>query len=174
MIYTCPLEKFSDPAGQQDLLHMNVVEDDADQASSPSILALATMHDGRTVSLDSTGSIRVWEVQTGLSAKHRLRNNKKFEAHRSGILGLQLLNEQVSPGMAFLAWSSDGTVSTWDFEGGCVDSTRLEIRQGERLADHTQNEIRALQVFGSNMMCVSGDRRGMLRLVSHTMFCMTL
>jgi len=169
-LYTCPLEQLSDPDGYQDLLGKDVVQDATEQVSNPSILGLATMHDGRVVSLDSAGGIRVLEIQSGASAKPGMSGNQKYEAHRSGILGLQLLDEQVNPGMAFLAWSSDGTISMWDFEGACVHSTRLPPRQGDWLADHTQNEIRALQVFGPSLTCVSGDRRGMLRSVYHTIF----
>ncbi|EED15493.1 WD repeat protein [Talaromyces stipitatus ATCC 10500] len=128
-----------------------------------SIAYLAT----HIVTVDSSRAIHVCPVNVfGNGDDGGALRDSLVPAHRDQVLGVRSL---VTPNVYkadFYTWSCEGSVNFWDMQGRCRASKKVELEQLASGEDEVANELKVLRVTEDANTFVSGDRYGVLRVLS--------
>ncbi|GAQ06534.1 hypothetical protein ALT_3855 [Aspergillus lentulus] len=87
-------------------------------------------------------------------------------AHRDAVLGISPLPDVNELQANFFTWSSNGTVKFWDTKGRCKDSRTVTIEQPLGSDEIQTNELKILRATQDLKLFVSGDKMGVLRVLS--------
>uniref|UniRef100_A0A093V2X6 Mitogen-activated protein kinase-binding protein 1 n=2 Tax=Talaromyces marneffei PM1 TaxID=1077442 RepID=A0A093V2X6_TALMA len=87
-------------------------------------------------------------------------------AHRDQVLGVGPLKLPNVYKADFFTWSCEGSVNFWDMQGRCRASKKVELEQLAWGEDEVANELKVLRVAEDANAFVSGDRYGVLRVLS--------
>jgi WD40 repeat protein len=88
-----------------------------------------------------------------------------FNSHHGPVGGLQLVNPQ-STGGSFFTWSASGKVMFWDQSGDLIRSGQILVEQIPSAEQDGFNELKVVRQLPRSDCFISGDRLGILKLVS--------
>lgn len=128
-------------------------------------MAMASML-GHLFTLDSNHSIKIINMSTvdGVPVPNSMV--RELPAHKDAVLGVRLLPSNHHTGAAFFTWSTGGLVHFWSLEGVNRGDFSVELEQPTDSEDDVSNELRVLRISAMGDYFVSGDKYGVLRLVS--------
>ncbi|PCH06977.1 Hypothetical protein PENO1_014570 [Penicillium occitanis (nom. inval.)] len=119
------------------------------------------------VTVDSTKAIHVCPVESfGHGDDEETLRNSLVPAHRDQVLGVGPLKMPNVYEADFFTWSCEGSVNFWDMEGRCRASKKVELEQMAWGEDEVANELKVLRVAEDANTFISGDRYGVLRVLS--------
>lgn len=118
------------------------------------------------VTIDATRGINVY-LMAALNDDGELGHSQvSMPAHRDPVLGIASLEVPNDLSAEFFTWSSKGNVHFWDTQGTCRDSRRIDLEQLPGNEDGLANELKILRATPRMDLFVSGDRFGVLRIMS--------
>lgn len=92
--------------------------------------------------------------------------DRVLPAHRDSVLGIRSLKKPNSFDADFFTWSCRGIVHFWDIEGKCRASRNVPVDRLPNDEDDMANELKALAAAGNMDFFVSGDKLGVLRILT--------
>lgn len=128
-------------------------------------MAMASML-GHLFTLDSNHSIKIINMSTVDSVPVPNSMVRELPAHKDAVLGVRLLPNNHLSGASFFTWSIGGLVHFWSLEGVNRGDFSIELEQPTDSEDDVSNELRVLRISPMGDYFVSGDKYGVLRLVS--------
>ncbi|KAJ5666369.1 uncharacterized protein N7477_008817 [Penicillium maclennaniae] len=87
-------------------------------------------------------------------------------AHRDPVLGVRRLKTPNAFSADFFSWSRNGSVNFWEAKGKCLQSKTVPFEQDLLIEDDIANELKVLRAGDNADWFVSGDKFGVLRLLS--------
>ena len=115
------------------------------------------------IAIDSNTNIRVLLDVDGKSFKPC----RSHESHHDPVQGLHLLYNSQNLG-GFCTWSRSGHIMFWDVDGKLRLSQHIGIDQLGREVDEYSNELRVVRASSSAEHFVSGDKLGVLKIITST------
>ena len=129
----------------------------------PDTLAIASLR-GHIVTVDSDHIIGIrGATETGRGSV--IATEKRIPAHDSAVLGVRILYQPNKHDADFFTWSVQGTVFFWLFDGTYRGKLEVPLDQPDNTEESDMNELRVMRASDSDRFFVSGDKRGVLRLI---------
>lgn len=101
---------------------------------------------------------------------------RRLPAHGAPVLGVRPCHGSDQDNAAFFTWAVDGTILFWTQDGTCKSTVNVELEQADGTDDGSVNELRVVRAFSRGTTLVTGDKYGVLRLVSVStivIYCLT-
>ena len=118
------------------------------------------------VTFDSTKAIHVYPSDHLDEESDQDTPDRVIPAHHDSVLGIRALRKPNSFDADFFTWSCRGNVHFWDVEGKCRASRAVPVDRLPNDEDEMANELKALAAAGNMDFFVSGDKLGVLRILS--------
>ncbi|KAL1966114.1 hypothetical protein VTN77DRAFT_4862 [Rasamsonia byssochlamydoides] len=118
------------------------------------------------VTVDSTRAIHVCPMDALGGDDEPSLTEDLMPAHRDPVLGVGPLKMPNVHDADFFTWSCEGTVNFWSLQGKCQATRKIELEQLPASDDDAPNELRVLRAIEDMESFVSGDRYGVLRVLS--------
>ena len=123
------------------------------------IAAIGTLA-GQDVVLDGNCCFRITKVDTSGTFI-----NSSFTSHHGPVRGLQLLDSNTDRG-SFFTWSACGQVIFWNHSGALKRTAQIVVEQIPSVEEDWSNELKVVRHLSRSNCYVSGDRLGILKLLS--------
>ncbi|KAI9934927.1 hypothetical protein MW887_000548 [Aspergillus wentii] len=131
----------------------------------PSIACMGSLS-SHLVTVDATSGIQLYPIDALDEDGEQSQAEKTIPAHGDSVLGIRPLQTPNSLNADFYTWSSNGSVNFWNTEGKCQESRIISFEQSSGNNDNVPNEMRTLHAVDDMECFVSGDKLGVLRVVS--------
>lgn len=118
------------------------------------------------VTIDATRGINVYPMDALADDDELSQSKVSMPAHRDPVLGLASLKTPNDLAADFFTWSSKGNVHFWDTQSMCRGSRTIDLEQLPGHEDGLANELKVLRTTPEMDLFVSGDRFGVLRIMS--------
>ncbi|KKA16819.1 WD repeat protein [Rasamsonia emersonii CBS 393.64] len=118
------------------------------------------------VTVDSTRAIHVSPIDALGSDDDQSFMEALMPAHRDPVLGVGPLKMPNAHDADFFTWSCEGTVNFWNLQGKCQATRKIELEQLGTSDDEVSNELKVLRAIEEMDSFVSGDRYGVLKVLS--------
>ena len=126
------------------------------------LVAIAGMA-GHLLTVDSSHSIRVLNLDTVDGVATPKSKAQELPAHRDAVMGVRLLPQPNSFDAMFFTWSVGGVVLFWKLDGTSMGETNIELEQLLANDEEVPNELKVVQASQRADFFVSGDKYGVLR-----------
>lgn len=131
----------------------------ASRGAKAAITALGALA-GQYVVLDGNSCLRLIRIDpTGL------HTNSSFTSHHDPVRGLQSLRSHSDDG-SFFTWSASGQVMFWDRSGKLLHIGLVSVDEIPSVEEDWVNELKVVRHLPKSKCYVSGDRLGILKLLS--------
>jgi len=117
------------------------------------------------ITIDSKHSIEISSPHSDI-ADPKMQNTPFPAHHDDAVLGVELLSPENKMNAAFLTWSANGIIVFWDLDGSSKASLKLEVEQVSSGDDDPVNQCQIVRASMNASFLVTGDRYGVLRVVS--------
>ncbi|KAJ9374162.1 hypothetical protein DTO282E5_1084 [Paecilomyces variotii] len=118
------------------------------------------------VTVDASRAIHVCPTEALNGEKDKDCAETSLPAHKDAVLGIGSLKQPNTYESDFFTWSCSGAVKFWNAQGRCQTSKQIELDQLPSNDDDAPNELKVLQATEDMEFFVSGDRYGVLRVIS--------
>ncbi|OJJ47131.1 hypothetical protein ASPZODRAFT_141887 [Penicilliopsis zonata CBS 506.65] len=135
------------------------------KAKGPAISCIGFLS-SHLVTIDSTREIRIYPVDKLDDESEDDQSETSMPAHKDPVLGITALNSPNELNADFFTWSSGGSINFWNTDGKCRKSERVELEQVPGSDDDVSNELKVVRTTEQMDFFVSGDRFGVLRVLS--------
>lgn len=132
---------------------------------TPAIICMGSLS-SHLVTFDSTKAIHVYPSDHLDDDSDQDAPDRVMPAHRDSVLGIRSLRKPNSLDADFFTWSCRGIVHFWDIEGKCRASRNVPVDRLPNDEDDMANELKALAAAGNMDFFASGDKLGVLRILS--------
>ncbi|RHZ71956.1 hypothetical protein CDV55_108350 [Aspergillus turcosus] len=132
------------------------------KAKGPAITGMGSIG-SHLVTVNSSKEIQIHRVE---SINNDGERPLAIAAHKDAVLGISPLPDRNELEADFFTWSSNGTVNFWDTKGRCKDSRTVTVEQPLGNDDSQPNELKILRATQDLKLFVSGDKMGVLRVLS--------
>ncbi|GFF49199.1 mitogen-activated protein kinase-binding protein 1 [Aspergillus udagawae] len=132
------------------------------KAKGPAITCMGSLG-SHLVTVNSSKEIQIHPVEP---ISNDCEKPLAIAAHRDAVLGIFPLPDLNELQANFFTWSSNGTVNFWDTKGRCKDSRTVTVDQPLGSDENQTNELKILRATQDLKLFVSGDKMGVLRVLS--------
>lgn len=132
------------------------------KTKGPAITCMGSLG-SHLVSVNSSKEIQIYRVE---SISNDCERALAIAAHRDAVLGISPLPDHNELQANFFTWSANGTVKFWDTAGRCKDSRTVTVEQPLGSDESLTNELKILRATEDLKLLVSGDKMGVLRVLS--------
>ncbi|KAI4175515.1 MAG: hypothetical protein LQ343_001602 [Gyalolechia ehrenbergii] len=142
-----------------------------DVKAKPNIQDVSTVFaicrvDRRLITIDSSRSIRIYDVALDSGDTVYLTAIQTLPSHDSAVLGVLSLSKPNESQSDFLTYSERGQVLHWLWDGTCTCRYSVHLDQPLDCDTGDLNGLRVLRVFSGCEMLLAGDKAGFLQLLS--------
>lgn len=135
------------------------------QTKGPAVTSMGFLS-SHLVTLDSRRAIHIYATESLDEDGQQDHPEALLPAHRDAVLGIGSLKVPNDREAEFYTWSCEGTVNFWDTGGRCHDSQKIDLEQLSRADEDVTNELKIVRTTDSMDFFVSGDKFGVLRVLS--------
>ncbi|KAJ5150132.1 hypothetical protein N7448_001710 [Penicillium atrosanguineum] len=134
---------------------------------SPPITCMGSLS-SHLVTVDMTREIRICPMDALREEGEQEQDpgENSMPAHRDPVLGIRRLKAPNAFSADFFSWSRNGSVNFWEAKGKCLQSRMVPFEQDLSIEDDIANELKVLRAGDNVDWFVSGDKLGVLRLLS--------
>ena len=87
----------------------------------------------------------------------------RLQSHNGPIQGLQTLQMEQYPGVAFMTYSSNGMILFWDYDGSLVRLLHADSYDTKDHEDMYENELTTARAFRLEQFLLLGDKFGVIK-----------
>ena len=142
-------------------------EEDFDNSDTTSpngnICAMAVVDD-YVVTADSRHAIKITKKDQSMTSAPAV----PYTAHCDPVMGVRLTSKPNNHDADFFTFDSAGKVLFWDLEGHCKGTFTTELEQADGGGEDVENQCLAVRASTSGNFFVTGDKYGVMRVVSST------
>ncbi|KAL1850927.1 hypothetical protein Plec18170_006764 [Paecilomyces lecythidis] len=118
------------------------------------------------VTVDASRAIHVCPTEALNGEEDKECSETSLPAHKDAVLGVGPLKSPNPYESDFFTWSCSGAVNFWSAQGRCHISKQIELEQLPNNDDDVPNELKILRATEDTELFASGDRYGVLRVIS--------
>ncbi|KAJ6100206.1 hypothetical protein N7467_001741 [Penicillium canescens] len=134
---------------------------------APAITCMGFLN-SHLVTVEATREIHIYPISTLREEGEQEHGESSMQAHRDPILGICHMKLPNDFSADFFSWSRNGSVNFWDAQGKCRASKGIDLDQfSGSEEDAAANELKVLRTAENANWFVSGDKFGVLRLLSN-------
>ncbi|CAI7602647.1 unnamed protein product [Penicillium glandicola] len=137
------------------------------KSKTPVITCMGSLH-SHLVTVESTRAIHVYPIDTLSEDGEQEEGEASMPAHRDPILGICRMDFPNDLSADFFTWSRNGSVNFWDAQGKCQGSKNIDLDQYPGTEDDAANELKVLRTAENANWFISGDKFGVLRILSNS------
>ncbi|KAJ5113683.1 hypothetical protein N7456_002217 [Penicillium angulare] len=135
------------------------------QNKAPAITCMGSLS-SHLVTVETTREINIYPVDSLRDEGEQDTGENSMQAHRDPVLGVRRLSMPNELSADFFSWSRNGSVNFWDAQGKCLSSQMVSLEQASHIEDDISNELKVLRTINKADWFVSGDKFGVLKLIS--------
>lgn len=131
----------------------------------PAITCMVSLS-SHLVTVEATREVHVYPMEALIEDGEQEPGETSMLAHRDPIIGIRTL-KLPNECSQFFTWSRSGYVNFWDAQGKCLASKIIQLEQLSAFnEDDVANELKVLRAAENAEWFVSGDKFGVLRVLS--------
>ncbi|KAJ5666697.1 hypothetical protein N7462_011106 [Penicillium macrosclerotiorum] len=135
------------------------------KSKGPPITCMGSLS-SHLVTVEATREIHIYPIESLPDEGEQENGETSMPAHRDPVLGIRQLKAGNRLSANFFSWSRNGSVIFWDARGKCIDSKNVTLEQTLCAEEDVVNELKVLRAADSGDWFVSGDKFGVLRVLS--------
>ncbi|KAJ5732153.1 hypothetical protein N7493_003634 [Penicillium malachiteum] len=135
------------------------------QSKAPAITCMGSLC-SHLVTVEATREIHIYPIDSLKEEGEQENGQTSMHAHRDPVLGIRRLTQPNEFGADFFSWSRSGCVNFWDSRGKCLFSQTVSLEQASAVDEDVANEMKVLRAADKGAWFVSGDKFGVLKVLS--------
>jgi WD40 repeat protein len=137
------------------------------KSKAPPVTCMGSLS-SHLVTVEATREIHIYPMDSLKDEGEQVQEpgENSMPAHRDPVLGIRRLKTPNAFSADFFSWSRNGSVNFWEAKGKCLHSKVVPFEQNQAFEDDIANELKVLRAGDNADWFVSGDKFGVLRLLS--------
>ncbi|KAJ5758560.1 hypothetical protein N7520_005716 [Penicillium odoratum] len=134
-------------------------------SKAPAITCMGSLI-SHLVTVEATCEINIYPMDSLRNEGEQENGQTSMQAHRDPVLGIRRLTKPNEYSADFFSWSRNGAVNFWDAPGKCLLTQTVALEQAAVPEEDIANELKVLRAAENAEWFVSGDKFGVLKLLS--------
>ncbi|KAJ5994505.1 hypothetical protein N7451_010229 [Penicillium sp. IBT 35674x] len=132
---------------------------------APAITCMGSLF-SHLVTVEANREINIYLMDALRDEGEQENGQTSMQAHRDPVLGIRRLAKPNESSADFFTWSRNGTVNFWEAPDKCLSSQSVPLEQAAAVDEDVANELKVLRAADKAEWFVSGDKFGVLKLLS--------
>ncbi|KAJ6086209.1 hypothetical protein N7486_010490 [Penicillium sp. IBT 16267x] len=134
-------------------------------SKAPAITCMGSLF-SHLVTVEANREINIYSMDALRDEGEQENGQTSMHAHRDPVLGIRRLTKPNESSADFFSWSRNGTVNFWETPDKCLSSQTVPLEQAAAVDEDVANELKVLRAADKAEWFVSGDKFGVLKLLS--------